>query len=58
MWFIYTVMDSYIIKESKTSSGLYCVGQDFALLHLVRRHGEIYFSIPKCTKEVNMIKQL
>ena len=38
-----------IIKEIKTSSGLYWVAQAFALLHVLRRQGEIYFSIPKRT---------
>ena len=37
----------FIIKEIKTSSGLYWVAQAFALLHVLRRQGEIYFSIPK-----------
>ena len=32
-----------IIKEIKTSSGLYWVAQAFALLHVLRRQGEIYF---------------
>ena len=39
----------FIIKEIKTSSGLYWVAQAFALLHVLRRQGEIYFSIPKRT---------
>ena len=39
----------FIIKEIKTSSGLYWVAQAFALLHVLRRQGEIYFPIPKRT---------
>ena len=48
---IFYIRGSFLLLwiYSKTSSGLYWVAPAFALLHVVRRQGEINFFIPKRT---------